>query len=71
MELPDEGDALNKDRLRPSVWKMDAREGLLGGMATGGVWGASEGGAGGEYGGGGGGGEAQDGDGARMDRLNF
>lgn len=56
MELveEEEGEALKREILRPSVWKMEAREGLLGGMATGGVWGASAGGAGGAYGGGGG-----------------
>lgn len=48
MELveEDEGEALNREMLRPSVWKMEAREGLLG-TATGGVWGEARGGAGG------------------------
>lgn len=55
MELvEEEGEALKREMLRPSVWKMEAREGLLGGTATGGVLGAAEGGAGGAYGGGGG-----------------
>lgn len=54
MELVEEGEALKREMLRPSVWKMEAREGLLGGTATGGVLGAAEGGAGGAYGGGGG-----------------
>ena len=55
MELvEEEGEALKREMLRPSVWKMEAREGLLGGTATGGVLGAVEGGAGGAYGGGGG-----------------
>lgn len=48
------GEALNKEMLRPSVWKMEARDGLLGGTVTGGVRGVSAGGAGGAYGGGGG-----------------
>lgn len=48
MELvEEEGEALNREMLRPSVWKIDAREGLLGGTLTGGVWGADGGGAGG------------------------
>lgn len=48
MELvEEEGEALNREMLRPSVWKMEAREGLLGGTATGGVWGEAAGGAGG------------------------
>lgn len=55
MELVEgEGEALKREILRPSVWKMEAREGLLGGTVTGGVWGVSAGGAGGAYGGGGG-----------------
>lgn len=55
MELvEDEGEDLKREILRPSVWKMEAREGLLGGTATGGVWGVTGGGAGGAYGGGGG-----------------
>lgn len=55
MELVEgEGEALNREMLRPSVWKMEAREGLLGGTATGGVLGAAGLGAGGAYGGGGG-----------------
>lgn len=56
MELveEDEGEALKREMLRPSVWKMEAREGLLGGTATGGVWGVTGLGAGGAYGGGGG-----------------
>lgn len=55
MELvEEEGEALKREMLRPSVWKMEDREGLLGGTATGGVWGVTEGGAGGAYGGGGG-----------------
>lgn len=39
MELveEEEGEALKREMLRPSVWKMEAREGLLGGTATGGV----------------------------------
>lgn len=48
------GEARNKEMLRPSVWKMEAREGLLGGTVTGGVRGVSAGGVGGAYGGGGG-----------------
>jgi len=38
MELvkEEEGDALKREMLRPSVWKMEAREGLLGGTETGG-----------------------------------
>lgn len=47
VEEEEEGEALKRDMLRPSVWKMEAREGLLGGTATGGVWGVTEGGAGG------------------------
>lgn len=47
MELVEEGEALKREILRPSVWKMEAREGLLGGTATGGVWGVTGGGAGG------------------------
>lgn len=64
MELveEEEGEALKREILRPSVWKMEARDGLLGGMATGGVWGVSRGEAGGTYGGGGG--EATDGRGS-------
>lgn len=55
MELvEEEGEALKREMLRPSVCKMEDREGLLGGTATGGVWGVTEGGAGGAYGGGGG-----------------
>lgn len=55
MELvEEEGEALKREILRPSVWKMEAREGLLGGTATGGVWEVTGGGAGGAYGGGGG-----------------
>lgn len=56
MELveEEEGEALKREMLRPSVWKIEAREGLLGGTATGGVWRAATGGAGGAYGGGGG-----------------
>lgn len=46
-EEEEEGEALKSEMLRPSVWKMEAREGLLGGTATGGVCGASGGGAGG------------------------
>lgn len=43
-----EGEDLKRERLRlKPVWKMEAREGLLGGTATGGVLGESEGGAGG------------------------
>lgn len=45
MELVEE--ALKRERLRPRVWKMEAREGLLGGTATGGVQGLSDVGAGG------------------------
>lgn len=41
------GEALNKEMLRPRVWKMEAREGLLGGTETGGEWAESAGGAGG------------------------
>lgn len=48
------GEALNREILRPSVWKMEAREGLLGGTETGRVWAVSANGAGGAYGGGGG-----------------
>lgn len=29
------GEALKREILRPSVWKMEAREGLLGGTVTG------------------------------------
>ena len=47
----EEGEALKREMLRPSVWKMEAREGLLGGTATGGV--LEVGGVGGAYGGGG------------------
>lgn len=47
VEEEEEGEALKRDMLRPNVWKMEAREGLLGGTATGGVWGATGGGAGG------------------------
>lgn len=57
MELVEEdveGRTLKREMLRPIVWKMEAREGLLGGAATGGVWGVNTGGAGGAYGGGGG-----------------
>lgn len=55
MELvEEEGEALKREILRPSVWKMEAKEGLLGGTATGGVRGATRLGAGGAYGGGGG-----------------
>ena len=56
MELleEEEGEALKRDMLRPSEWKIDAREGLLGGTATGGVRGAAGWGTGGAYGGGGG-----------------
>lgn len=55
MELVEEvGEALKREILRPSVWKMEASEGLLGGTVTGGVRGVSGGGAGGAYGGGGG-----------------
>lgn len=44
----EEGEALKREMLRPSVWKMEAREGLLGGAAaTGGPCGLSGGGAGG------------------------
>lgn len=47
MELEEEeGEALKREILRPSEWKMEAREGLLG-TATGGVWGEARGGAGG------------------------
>lgn len=55
MELveEEEGEALKREILRPSVWKMEAREGLLGGTGTGGVWGETGLGAGGAYGGGG------------------
>ena len=31
------GEALKSEMLRPRVWKMEAREGLLGGTETGGV----------------------------------
>lgn len=31
------GEALKREMLRPRVWKMEAREGLLGGTETGGV----------------------------------
>lgn len=48
------GEALNREMLSPSVWKMEAREGLLGGTVTGGVRDVSADGAGGAYGGGGG-----------------
>lgn len=56
MELVEEedGEALKREMLRPSVWKIEDREGLLGGTATGGVWGVSGDGVGGAYGGGGG-----------------
>lgn len=48
MELvEEEGEALKREILRPSVWKIEAREGLLGGTLRGGVWGADGGGAGG------------------------
>lgn len=45
MELVVEGEGLKREMLKPSVWKMEAREGLLegtvtGGVATGGVGGA-------------------------------
>lgn len=65
MELveEEEGEALKREILKPSVWKMEAREGLLGGTATGGEWGVAGGGAGGAYGGGGG--ETTGGDGSR------
>lgn len=53
MELVEEGEALKREMLRPIVWKMEDREGLLGGTVTGGVSGAVSGGAGGAYGGGG------------------
>lgn len=53
MELVEEGEALKREMLRPIVWKMEDREGLLGGTATGGVSGAVSWGAGGAYGGGG------------------
>lgn len=44
MELVVEGEALKREMLKPSVWKMEAREGLLEGTVTGGV---ATGGAGG------------------------
>lgn len=56
MELveEEEGEARKREILRPSVWKIEAKEGLLGGTATGGVWGVGGAGVGGAYGGGGG-----------------
>lgn len=47
MELvvEEEGEALNREMLRPSVWKMEAREGLLEGTLTGGVAAGGAGGA--------------------------
>lgn len=56
-----EGEALNREMLKPSVWKIEAKEGLLGGTVTEEVRGVSGRGAGGAYGGGGG--EAGGGDG--------
>lgn len=56
----EEGEPLKREMLRPRVWKIEAREGLLGGTVTGGV----SGGAGGAYGGGGGEGTAGGGAGA-------
>lgn len=42
-EEEEEGEALKREILSPSVWKMEARDGLLGG--TGGVVGGGAGGA--------------------------
>lgn len=36
----EEGEALKREMLKPIVWKMEARDGLLGGTATGGAGGA-------------------------------
>lgn len=41
----EEGEALKREMLKPSVWKMEAREGLLGGTLTGGVAAGGAGGA--------------------------
>lgn len=46
----EEGEARKREILKPSVWKIEAREGLLGG-----VWGMDGLGVGGAYGGGDGG----------------
>lgn len=37
LEEEEEGEALKREIPRPNVWKIDAKEGLLGGTATGGV----------------------------------